>query len=138
MKSPVAMFAHLAVGIVQARLRRCEQLLPQEDRFFYELPLVKRLRISAPVWQLSAKPIPKTELPGHKGRHISAKLPCRRAPRMIRNPQVTAKNAAENRAQQGNQYIGAPRGGQHKEHKLLQRHQPNRPFHCTGMTYEGR
>src|ERR1039457_7100687 len=36
---------HFAVGIVQVRLRQCEQLLLQGDRFLDKLPPVQRLRI---------------------------------------------------------------------------------------------
>src|ERR1039457_1374966 len=79
--------AHLAVLIVQVGLRQGEQHLLQRDRLFQQLPPVKGPRIPAPVPQLSAKPVPKPEQPGHHGQCVPAKLPCRGAARTIGNPQ---------------------------------------------------
>ena len=67
--------AHLAVGIIQVRLRQREQFLLQGNRFFQELPPVQELRISAPVSQVAAEPIPKAEQPGHNSQRVPAKLP---------------------------------------------------------------
>ena len=66
--------AHLAVAVVQMRLRQSQQFFLQGERLQIELSPVEGLRIAAPVAQVSAKPVPETEQPGHNSQCIPAKL----------------------------------------------------------------
>jgi hypothetical protein len=50
----------------------------------------------------------------------------------INYPPVTAKNAAEDRAQQGHQHFGAARGGHHIEHELFGSQSPDPAFVAIG------